>query len=89
MPRSTKTKPFKAALYLTTPESRAELLSDAFASQDLAYVSAALNSITSAYGIETLSRDAGIERDDLVAAISENEHLAPEQAEKLLALLAN
>jgi DNA-binding phage protein len=50
-----KTEPFDAALYLTSPSSREELLNDGLASGDAGYVSQALGVIARARGEPTVS----------------------------------
>jgi probable addiction module antidote protein len=67
-----KTEPFDAALYLTSPESQEELLNDAFASGDARYVSHALGVIARACGMTEVAREAGVTREALYKALSEN-----------------
>jgi probable addiction module antidote protein len=67
-----KTEPFDAALYLTSPESQEELLNGAFASGDARYVSQALGVIARARGMTKVAREAGVTREALYKALSEN-----------------
>jgi probable addiction module antidote protein len=67
-----KTEPFDAARYLTSPESQEELLNDAFASGDARYVSQALGVIARARGMTEVAREAGVTREALYKALSEN-----------------
>lgn len=67
-----KTEPFDAARYLTSPESQAELLNDALASGDAAYVAHALGVIARARGMSVVAREAGVSREALYKALSEN-----------------
>jgi len=65
-----KTKPFDAAKYLTTPEAQAELLADAFASGNGAYIADALGIVARARGMTQVAKDAGITREALYRALS-------------------
>ncbi len=67
-----KTEPFDAARYLTSAESQEELLNDAFASGDAGYVSHALGVIARARGMTEVARGAGVTREALNKALSEN-----------------
>ena len=67
-----KTEPFDAARYLTSPESQAELLNDALASGDAGYVANALGVIARARGMTEVAREAGVTREALYKALSEN-----------------
>jgi probable addiction module antidote protein len=67
-----KTEPFDAALYLTSPSSQEELLNDALASGDARYVSQALGVIARARGMTKVAREAGVTREALYKALSEN-----------------
>lgn len=67
-----KTEPFDAAHYLRTPESQAELLNDALVSGDAAYVAQALGVIARARGMTEVAREAGVTREALYKALSEN-----------------
>ncbi len=67
-----KTEPFDAARYLTSAESQEELLNDALASGDARYVSQALNVIARARGMTEVARAAGVTREALYKALTEN-----------------
>jgi probable addiction module antidote protein len=67
-----KTEPFDAARYLTSPASQADLLNDALASGDAAYVAQALGVIARARGMTEVAREAGVTREALYKALSEN-----------------
>lgn len=66
-----KTEAFDAAQYLTTPEVQAELLSDALATGDAAYVAQALGVIARARGMAEVAREAGVTREALYKSLSE------------------
>lgn len=67
-----KTKPFDAAEYLDDAESQAELLSDAFDSGDAGYIRHALGVVARARGMTTVAREAGVTREALYKALSED-----------------
>jgi len=67
-----KTKPFDPAKYLDDAESQAELLSDAFESGDAAYIAQALGVVARARGMATVAREAGVTREALYKALSED-----------------
>jgi probable addiction module antidote protein len=67
-----KTEPFDAARYLTSVETQAELLNDALASGDAAYVANALGVIARARGMTQVAKEAGVTREALYKALSEN-----------------
>ncbi len=67
-----KTEPFDAARYLRSPESQMELLNDALSSGDAGYVSEALGVIARARGMTEVAREAGVTREALYKALSEN-----------------
>jgi probable addiction module antidote protein len=67
-----RTEPFDAARYLTSPEAQAELLNDALASGDAAYVAQALGVIARARGMTEVAREAGVTREALYKALSES-----------------
>jgi probable addiction module antidote protein len=67
-----KTEPFDAARYLTAPGSQAELLNDALASGDAGYVAQTLGVIARARGMTEVARQAGVTREALYKALSEN-----------------
>jgi probable addiction module antidote protein len=65
-----ETSPFDAADHLQSPQSQQELLDDAFASGDPAYVAAALGTVARARGMSQIARDAGVTREALYKALS-------------------
>jgi probable addiction module antidote protein len=67
-----KTKPFDAAEYLDDAESQAELLSDAFESGDAGYIRHALGVVARARGMTAVAREAGVTREALYKALSED-----------------
>jgi len=67
-----KTEPFDAAHYLTSVRSHTELLNDALASGDAGYVAQALGVIARARGMTEVAREAGVTREALYKALSEN-----------------
>jgi probable addiction module antidote protein len=67
-----KTESFDAARYLTSSDSQEELLNDALASGDAAYVAQALGVIARARGMADVAREAGVTREALYKALSEN-----------------
>lgn len=67
-----KTEPFDAARYLTSAEAQEELLNDALTSGDAGYVSHALGVIARARGMTEVARGAGVTREALYKALSEN-----------------
>jgi probable addiction module antidote protein len=69
---ATKTLPFDAARYLASPEAQAELLSDAMASGDAGYIANALGVIARARGMTEVARGAGVTREALYRALSED-----------------
>jgi probable addiction module antidote protein len=68
---SLKTKPFDAAEYLDDPDSQAELLSDAFESGDAGYIAQALGVVARARGMTEIAREAGVTREALYKALTE------------------
>jgi probable addiction module antidote protein len=67
-----KTRPFDAAEYLDDAESQAELLSDAFDTGDAAYIAHALGVVARARGMSKVARKAGVTREALYKALSNN-----------------
>jgi probable addiction module antidote protein len=65
------TLPFDAARYLQSPEAQTELLSDAFASGDARYIATALGVVARARGMTQIAREAGVTREALYKALSE------------------
>jgi probable addiction module antidote protein len=67
-----ETIPFDAAEYLDTPESQAELLTDAFDSGDPRYITHALGVVARARGMTSVAKEAGVTREALYKALSED-----------------
>jgi probable addiction module antidote protein len=67
-----KTEPFDAARYLTSPEAQADLLNDALADGNAAYVAQALGVIARARGMTKVAREASVTREALYKALSED-----------------
>jgi len=63
-----KTLPFDAAEAIDTPEAQAQLLAEAFASDDAKVVAAALGMIARAKGMSQVARDAGLSREAIYRA---------------------
>ncbi|MEQ8403374.1 MAG: putative addiction module antidote protein [Roseitalea porphyridii] len=68
----TKTEPFDAARYLESEEGQRDLIADALESGDPAYLKHALNIVARARGMTAVARDAGVAREALYRALSEN-----------------
>jgi probable addiction module antidote protein len=64
------TFPFDAAQYLTTPQSQTELIADALASGDVAYIATALGTVARARGMTKVAKEAGVTREALYKALS-------------------
>jgi probable addiction module antidote protein len=67
-----KTTAFDPADYLDTPEAQEELLADAAASGDARYIALALGTIARARGMTKVAKDAGVTREALYRALSED-----------------
>lgn len=67
-----ETVPFDAAEHLGSPEAQAELLSDAFESGDPRYIANALGVVARARGMSQVARDAGVTREALYKALSDD-----------------
>lgn len=66
-----KAEPFDAARYLGTVEAQAELLNDALACGNAAYVAEALRVIARARGMTAVARAGGVTREALCKSLSE------------------
>ena len=66
-----KTEPFDAAPFLTTPEAQVELLNDALASGNAPYIAQALGVIARARGMSDVAREAGVTREALYRSLSD------------------
>lgn len=71
-PLMVKTEPFDAARYLTSARAQSELLNDALASGNAAYFAHALGVIARARGMTEVAREAGVTREALYKALSED-----------------
>lgn len=67
-----KTTPFDPADYLDTPESQDELLADSVESGDARYIAVALGAIARARGMSKVAKEAGVAREALYRALSED-----------------
>ena len=67
-----KTTAFDPADYLDTPEAQEELLVDAATSGDARYIAVALGTIARARGMTKVVKDAGVTREALYRALSED-----------------
>jgi probable addiction module antidote protein len=65
-----QTKPFDAAQHLTSAESQTELLNDALATGNAAYIANALGVIARARGMTEVAKQAGITREALYKSLS-------------------
>lgn len=65
-----ETFPFDASEYLGSPESQAELLADAFETQDAGYIAQALGVVARARGMTQIAKEAGVTREALYKALS-------------------
>jgi len=66
-----KTHPFDPAEFIDTPEAQRELLDDAVASGDGRYIAAALGTVARARGMTKVAAEAGVSREALYRALSE------------------
>jgi probable addiction module antidote protein len=67
-----ETIPFDAAELLSDPESQAELLTDAFDTGDAGYIAHALGIVARARGMTQVAKDAGVTREALYRALSQD-----------------
>lgn len=67
-----KTTPFDAAVYLDTPEAQEEFLGAAFEDGDPAHIAHALGIVARAQGMSRIARDAGMRREHLYKALSDD-----------------
>jgi probable addiction module antidote protein len=67
---SIETTPFDAAKYLDTPESQAELITDALESGDAKYLAHALGVVARAKGMSKIAKETGVTREGLYKALS-------------------
>jgi probable addiction module antidote protein len=66
-----ETLPFDAAEFLDDAESQAELIADAFDSGDASYIAHALGVVARARGMTQVAKDAGVTREALYRALSQ------------------
>lgn len=66
-----ETIPFDAAELLSDPGSQAELLTDAFDTGDAGYIAHALGIVARARGMTQVAKDAGVTREALYRALSQ------------------
>ena len=67
----TKTLPFDPAEHLSNPIDQAELLTDALATGNAAYIANALGTIARARGMSDVARGAGVTREALYKSLNE------------------
>jgi probable addiction module antidote protein len=67
-----ETTAFDAADYITTPDDQTDLLNDALASGNAAYVANALGVIARARGMSRIAEDSGITRGGLYKALAQD-----------------
>ena len=67
-----ETVPFDAAEFLDDAHSQAELVQDAFATGDVAYIAHALGIVARARGMTQVAKDAGLTREALYRSLSED-----------------
>ena len=72
MATTTKTLPFDPAKYLADPADQAELLNDALATGNTAYIANALGTIARAQGMSDVARGAGVTREALYKSLTKN-----------------
>ena len=65
-----KTIPFDPAEHLRSTEDQVELLNDAFATGDAAYIANALGTIARARGMSAVARGAGVTREALYKSLT-------------------
>lgn len=66
------TTTFDPAEHLDTPEAQAEFLADAFETGDRTHIAKALGVVARAKGMTQVAREAGLSREALYRALSEN-----------------
>jgi probable addiction module antidote protein len=69
---SRQTTVFDPSKYLDDAESQAELLADAFESGKAAYIADALGIVARARGMTSIAKEAGVTREALYKALSED-----------------
>lgn len=71
MANTVKTLPFDPAEHLTDPTDQLELLTDALATGNAAYIANALGTIARARGMSDVARGAGVTREALYKSLNE------------------
>jgi len=69
-----KTRPFDAAEYLDTPEAIAAYLTEAFETNDPAFITDAIGTVARARGMTAVAKEAGLARENLYRALSSEGH---------------
>jgi len=67
-----ETVPFDAAEFFDTADSQEELVADAFESGDARYIAHALGIVARARGMTQVAKDAGVTREALYRALSQD-----------------
>jgi probable addiction module antidote protein len=67
-----KTTAFDAAAYLETPEAQAEFVAAALETGDRAHIASALGVVARARGMTAIAKEAGLSREALYRALSED-----------------
>lgn len=65
-----KTRPFDAAEYLDTPEAIAAYLTEAFETNDPAFITHSIGTVARARGMTAVAKEAGLARENLYKALS-------------------
>ena len=65
-----KISKFDAADYLKTPEAIAAYLTEALATDDAAYISAAIDTVARAKGMSSIAKETGLSRESLYKSFS-------------------
>lgn len=67
-----ETAPFDASEFFDSEESQAKLVADAFETGDLRYITHALGVVAKAEGMTKIARQAGVSREALYKALSDD-----------------
>ena len=81
------TKPFDAAKYITEPDDVIDLLNDAFESGHAPHIAIVLGTVARSEGMTKIAAKAGVNRQALYTALSENGNPTLETLLKVLAAL--
>jgi probable addiction module antidote protein len=65
-----KTRPYDSAEYLDSPEAVAAYLSDAFETNDAAFIAQAIGTAARARGMTEIAREAGVSRENLYRSLN-------------------